>query len=56
MVYLGQESDLWRRHRVVIRQEEFQLEDAPCRALATALEQRDQITHLHMAIVMDRGC
>ena len=29
MIYLCEESDLWWRHRVVVRKEELELEDAP---------------------------
>lgn len=37
VVYLGQESNLGRRHGVVIGQEEFEFEDPPCEELEKPL-------------------
>jgi len=30
VVYLGQESDLWRSHGIIVREEELKLENATC--------------------------
>jgi hypothetical protein len=38
VVYLGQKSDLWWSHRIVIWQEKLELEDAACRGLCKTRE------------------
>ena len=55
VVDLSEESDLWRRHWIVVGEEEFKFEDATCNTFQHRRDSRDLAGGPHPHMVTERA-